>query len=102
MAEAGVNRRLETPLTVTFPLFNMGKVTEQDVVKNITNLVISEEIKAIQITPKECRITLATEEAKNKLKKNKIEINSREVMVNDADRVITSVTKTPLSKWIIM
>ena len=53
---------------------------------------ITTDIKAIQITPTACRISLDSYAAKNMLKASQITINNHKICLIDADIEITNVT----------
>ena len=84
--------KLKRPLTVIFSPTISGRTTELDVLDAVTRIIKKEDVKGIQITGDECRITLVNDEAKQLLKQQKLIINDRSISVSNADKNITSVT----------
>ena len=49
---------LKRPLTVRFPTRGLGRLVEGDLIQVLTEQVKVENIKTIQITEDECRVTV--------------------------------------------
>ena len=83
---------LQRPLTVKFTKRNIPKVTESEIVEGLREIINIEDIKAVQITPYECRVTLTSDDTKEKVKNEGINIGNVHVLAQDADTSVTNVT----------
>ena len=84
--------QLKRPLTVHFSKKNLLKVVEKDIILGLKQVVEVNEIKAVQLTQWECRVTFTCEDAKEKVKNYGINIGHQHVTPQDADMTVTNVT----------
>ena len=84
--------QLKRPLTVKFSKKNLIKVVEKDIIVGLTQVVDAKQIKAVQLTQWECRVTFTCEEAKEKVKNYGINIGHQLITPQDADICVTNVT----------
>lgn len=83
---------LQRPLTLHFNVRSIHQLKEVEVADSIKTVVNTGDVKAIQITQTECRITLKTPEAKQALKANGLNLRNMYVKPLDADKIIMNVT----------
>ena len=91
MSEIKLNR----PYSVQFELtdYRNPRITNIDVLNAIKRTGLEDQqIKGIQLTIRECIVTLNTDDAKETLKTSGISLRQRHVTVIDTDRNITKVT----------
>ncbi len=58
----------------------LTQIREQDVFASLNDVIDPEEIKGIQITQKECRVTVASQEAKQTVKTGGLNVGSLHVL----------------------
>ena len=83
---------MERPLSVKFSLYNFRGIKHHDVLETLQTCIETENIKSIQMKEKECIITVANIEEKNKLLVNTFDIQNRTLSLHDVDSLITNVT----------
>ena len=83
---------LKRPLTVRFPTRGLGWLVEGDVLQVLTHKVKVENIKAIQITEDECRVTVTDVTAKQTLIASHVTIKDNKIVMSDVSRSTTKVT----------
>ncbi len=88
----GRTMELKRPGTLHFSTKNLAKLQEQEVVASVKDVMDIETVAAIQVTFKECRITLKTPEAKYTLQASGINLRDMHIRLQDADRTILNVT----------
>ncbi len=85
------NQELKRPLTLHFPLKSVQRLHIEDVVQSVGEVISQDEIKAVQFTWSECRITVKSADGKQKLKAEGINVGGGYVRLQDADRTVQSV-----------
>ena len=83
---------LKRPLTVRFPTRGLGRLAEGDVIQVLTHKVKVENIKAIQITEDECRVTVTDVTTRQTLIVSHVTIKDNEIVMSDVSRSSTKVT----------
>ena len=83
---------LTRPMTMRFNTRHFSGLAYDKVVSSIEEVVDLAEIKAIQITENNCLITVASNEVKEHLIIDGINIRNTYNNVYDVDRVLTNVT----------
>ena len=83
---------LKRPLTVRFPTRGHGRLAEGDVIQVLAHKVKVENIKAIQITEDECRVTVTDVTTKQTLIVSHVTIKDNEIVMSDVSRSSTKVT----------
>lgn len=78
--------------TVCFPTKGFGGLTHEDILASLKEIIKPEEVEAIQLTERDCRITLKTEEAKIETQIKGLNLKDRYVKPVDSDKTITNVT----------
>ena len=66
--------QLQRPLTLSFPTKGFGRVTEGNVIKALTDSLHSTDIKAVQVTESDCRVTTRSIDAKQRLSLARVNI----------------------------
>lgn len=90
--EIPARMELKRPFTVYFPMRNIDKLNESEVAEGLKAAIDLKEVKAIQLTFKECRVTLTSMEAKQKLKAAGLNVRNMYYRVQDADKPVMNVT----------
>lgn len=70
---------LARPLTVSFTTTGVGRVTEKFVLDAVRRIISTNDMKALQFTPTECRITALNNEALHRLKSSSLRVNNKEL-----------------------
>ena len=83
---------LTRPLTVRFNTRHFSRLAHDEVVSGIEEVAVLAEIKAIQITENTCFITVASNEAKEQLIMDGINVRNTYNNVYDVDKILTNVT----------
>ena len=83
---------LTRPMTVRFNTRHFSRLAHDEVVSSIEEVVDLAEVRAIQITENNCLITVASNDAKEHLIIDGINIRNTFNNVYDVDRVLTNVT----------
>ena len=83
---------LTRPLTVRFNTRHFSRLAHDEVLSSIEEVADLAEVRAIQITEHSCLITVASNEAKEQLIIDGINIRNTYNNVYDVDRVLTNVT----------
>ena len=83
---------LTRPLTVRFPSRGFSRLEHSEVLESLEDSMEPTAIKAIQITETTCFITLDSDEVKQKLLLDGINVRGTFNSITDVDRVITNVT----------
>ena len=80
------------PLTVRFNTRHFSRLAHDEVMSSIEEVADLAEVKAIQITENNCLITVVSNEVKEQLIIDGINIRNTYNNVYDVDRVLTNVT----------
>ncbi len=83
---------LQRPLTVYFSTRAIRQLKESEVMESLADSINIEQVKGIQVTPRECRVTLSTAETKQQLKASGINLRNQHVRMQDADKTVLNVT----------
>ena len=84
--------KLQRPLTLCFQTTRVGRLTEEDTLNELRKHVRAEDIKCIQLTANEGRITLFDENTKNQLAIKTVNIKGNPVKFQNPDSDITNAT----------
>merc|ERR1712074_188988 len=79
-------------MSVHFSTKFLKRLSHEDVISALEGIITTETIKAIQITEKECIITVSNEQTKTQLIIADIHIQNRIVNITDVEDIITNVT----------
>jgi hypothetical protein len=83
---------LERPMSVHFSTKFIKRVSHDEILESIKEKVDISNIKAIQITERECIISLANEDAKVTIMVGGLRVQNRNVSVTEVNKIITNVT----------
>ena len=72
--------QLQRPLTINFSTRSPGKVTELDVIQAVKEQTQLSNVRAVQLTHDECRLTLVNEAARDELQRTGLKIKNREII----------------------
>ena len=76
---------LQRPLTINFSTRSLGKITEVDVIQAVREQTQLTNVKAVQLTHDECRLTLVNEAARDELQRTGLKIKNREMILTSSD-----------------
>ena len=83
---------LTRPLSVHFSTKFLKRLSHEEVIYALDGIITTSNIRAIQITEKECIITVNSAQTKTNLIIADIRIQNRIVNITDVEKIITNVT----------
>ena len=84
--------KLQRPLTLCFQTSKGGRITQEDILNELLKHVKKEDIKCIQLTADEGRITLFDENRRNRLAPKTVTIKGNPVKFQNPESDITNAT----------
>lgn len=83
---------LQRPRTVYFNTNAITNLRENEVMESLRATIDIQHVKGIQVTQRECRVTLSSLETKQELKASGINLRNMHVRMQDADKTVLNVT----------
>ena len=83
---------LERDKTIRFGLKGLSRITHEDILKSLVNIVPQQDIHGIQLTRSECFLTFKTVESKLNVLIQGVNVGENFVKPTDVDKTVTNVT----------